>query len=96
MVTVTADVIATDTCDPNPVCAIIGVTSDEPENGTGDGNTEPDWILSGGLTVELRAERAGPEDGRIYTLEVTCTDQSGNESDPAMAEVQVPHNQGQP
>jgi len=93
MITVTADVVATDTCDQNPVCAIVSVSSDEPENDIGDGNTMPDWILSGGLTVELRAERAGPEDGRTYTVEVTCTDESGNVSDPATAEVSVSHDQ---
>ena len=93
MITVTADVVATDTCDPNPVCAIVSVSSDEPENGTGDGNTVPDWLLSGGLTADLRAERAGPEDGRTYTVEVTCSDESGNVSDPATAEVSVPHDQ---
>ena len=93
MITVTADVVATDTCDPNPVCAIVSVSSDEPENDIGDGNTMPDWILSGGLTVDLRAERAGPEDGRTYTVEVTCADESGNVSDPATREVSVPHDQ---
>lgn len=96
MVTVTAGVVATDTCDPNPVCTIVGVTSDEPVNGTGDGNTEPDWVLSGALTVDLRSERAGTQDGRTYTIEVTCTDQSGNESDSATAEVNAPHDRGKP
>jgi hypothetical protein len=94
MVTVTADVVTTDTCDPNPVCTIVAVSSDEPVNDVGDGNTLPDWLLSGGLTADIRAERAGPEDGRTYTVEVTCTDQSGNESDPATADVSVPHDQG--
>ena len=91
MIVVTADAVVTDTCDANPVCAIVEITSDEPVNGTGDGNTEPDWILSGGLTAELRSERAGPEDGRTYTLEVNCSDTSGNVSESAFTEVNVPH-----
>ena len=94
MVTVEADVVVTDTCDPNPVCAIVDVTSNEPINGTGDGDTAPDWELFGDLTADLRAERSGNGNGRVYTLEVTCTDLSGNVSDPAFAEVRVPHDQG--
>ena len=91
---VTADVFVTDTCDPTPVCSIVDVTSDEPVNGLGDGNTEPDWVLNGDLTAELRAERAGPKDGRVYTLTVECTDASGNTSLPAHTEVDVAHDQG--
>ncbi len=91
---ITADVTVTDTCDPNPVCSIVAVASDEPVNGKGDGNTEPDWVLNGDLTAELRAERAGPGDGRVYTLTVECTDASGNTSLPAEAEVGVAHDQG--
>lgn len=93
MVTVTADVVATDTCDPNPVCEIVSVASNEPENGLGDGNFLPDWVLPGGLTVDLRAERAGPGVGRTYTLGVECTDESGNVSLPAEAVVVVEHDQ---
>jgi uncharacterized repeat protein (TIGR01451 family) len=93
LASITATVVATDTCDPNPVCAIVDVASDEPVNGLGDGNTAPDWLLSGGLTAELRAERAGPEDGRVYTVTVECTDTSGNTSLPASADVSVAHDQ---
>jgi hypothetical protein len=94
MVPVFAEVVATDTCDPNPVCAIVAVNSDEPQEGTGDGNFSPDWLLLGGLTADLRAERAGPRDGRVYTLTVECTDTSGNVSLPATADVSVPHDRG--
>jgi uncharacterized repeat protein (TIGR01451 family) len=91
--TVTATVVATDTCDPSPVCQIVSVTSDEAVNGLGDGNTMPDWVLSGGLEADLRAERSGLGDGRIYTLAVECTDMSGNVSLPAEHEVIAPHDQ---
>jgi hypothetical protein len=94
LASIAATVVATDTCDPNPVCAIVDVVSDEPVNGVGDGNTAPDWLLSGGLTADLRAERAGPEDGRVYTVTVECTDTSGNTSLPASADVSVAHDQG--
>ena len=72
-VTVTVD--ATDACDPNFSCEIVSVTSNEPANGIGDGNTSPDWSITGPLTLELRAERAGPGTGRIYTITVECTDE---------------------
>ena len=60
-----------------PVCALT-VESNEPENGTGDGNTSTDWLVIDAHHVQLRAERAGTGNGRIYTITVRCTDASGN------------------
>ncbi len=57
---------------------ITRVTSDEPENGTGDGNTDDDIVLEGCQVVELRAERSGPGDGRVYTVEIAVQDRAGN------------------
>jgi hypothetical protein len=76
-----------------PVCSISGVESNEPVNGQGDGNTAPDWELTGALTLNLRAERAGNGNGRIYTVRVNCSDGSGNASTDTV-EVAVPHDQG--
>ncbi len=87
-VTITVD--ATDVCDPDISCQIISVTSNEPENGLGDGDTAPDWIITGPLTVDLRAERSGSGTGRIYEITIQCTDHSGNSST-AMVTVSVPH-----
>jgi len=87
-VTVTADLY--DNCDQNPVCMIVNVTSNEPINGPGDGNTKPDWIITGDLTVQLRAERSGVTEGRIYTIHLECKDASGN-SATAVVTVTVPH-----
>jgi hypothetical protein len=89
-ITVTVD--ATDLCDPNFTCEIVDVASNEPVNAEGDGNTEPDWTVTGALTLELRAERAGTGTGRIYTITVECTDDNGNSSS-ATVEVIVPHSQ---
>lgn len=89
-ITVTVD--ATDLCDPNFTCEIVDVTSNEPVDGDGDGNTEPDWKVTGALTLELRAERAGTGTGRIYTITVECTDDNGNSSS-ATVEVVVSHSQ---
>jgi len=92
MVEVVVVVDAEDICDPAPVCEIVNVTSNEPINGPGDGNTEPDWEITGDLTLNLRAECAGGGTGRVYTIHVECTDASGNTTT-ATAEVNVPHDQ---
>jgi hypothetical protein len=91
MVHVTVTVSATDVCDSAaPSCQIISVTSNEPVDGPGDGHTSPDWIITGPLTVDLRAERSGKGTGRVYTITVQCTDESGNSST-ATVTVAVPH-----
>jgi len=92
MVEVSVDVSAADNCDPNPVCMIISVTSNEPEDALGDGATAPDWEITDDLTVNLRAERSGQGSGRVYTITVQCTDTSNN-SATASATVTVPHDQ---
>jgi alpha-tubulin suppressor-like RCC1 family protein len=61
-----------------PVCTITGVTSNEPQNGLGDGDTPNDWLITGALTLQLRAERSGNGNGRVYTIAVRCTDAAGN------------------
>ncbi len=78
-VSVKLTVTATDLPDSTPVSTIISVSSNQPDNGPGDGNTTGDWHISGPLTVDLRAERAGNSD-RIYTITVDCVDASGNHS----------------
>jgi hypothetical protein len=93
MVPVTISVSASDNYDPAPSCEIFSVASNEPVNGTGDGNTSPDWEFTGALTVDLRAERSGSGSGRVYTIDVECTDASDNSSQDTV-EVHVPHDQG--
>jgi predicted extracellular nuclease len=56
----------------------VGVLSNEPDNGTGDGDTAVDWMVSSATLVQLRAERMGSGSGRIYTVTVTCRDASNN------------------
>ena len=67
--------------------------SNEPVNGAGDGNTAPDWVITGDLAVDLRAERAGPGNGRIYTIEVEVTDAAGHKVTRETT-VKVPHDLG--
>ncbi len=93
MVDVTISVEFDDVCDEAPVCTIVDVTSNEPINGQGDGNTEPDWKITGDMTVMLRAERAGGGNGRIYYVHLYCEDSAGNSAEHTV-EVFVPHDQG--
>jgi alpha-tubulin suppressor-like RCC1 family protein len=78
MVPITISVSAADNLGAAPVCVITGVTSNEPQNGLGDGDTPNDWMISGPLTLQLRAERSGKGDGRAYTIAVRCADAAGN------------------
>ena len=86
---VSVEINSTDNCPGN--CKITNVTSNEDGMITGDGNTNPDYVITGDNTVDLRAERSGNGTGRIYTIHVTCTDSSGNSSE-ATTTVVVAHN----
>ena len=90
MVPVTVEVSASDTCGSDLVSRIILVSSNEPGNGLGDGDTAPDWKLTGDLTLNLRAERSATGSGRLYTITVECTDAGGNSATKTVA-VAVPH-----
>jgi hypothetical protein len=74
---VTVTVIATDLVDPSPTSHIVSVTSNQPDNGTGDGDTAGDIVITGPLTVQLRAERSQGIT-RVYTITIASTDFSGN------------------
>jgi predicted extracellular nuclease len=88
MVDVTIGYTATDQC--GPVSATLSVTSSEPVNGTGDGDTAPDWEVVNNNLVRLRAERSGGGPGRIYTVTIIATDAAGQASQSSIA-VSVPH-----
>lgn len=75
-VTIAADVH--DAVDVAPVTRIVSVSSSEPANGKGDGNTSSDWQITGALTLNLRAERAGGGSGRVYTITVESRDAANN------------------
>jgi hypothetical protein len=83
---------AHDECEPDePVVTIQSASSDEADDGIGDGSTVED-VVFGPEAACLRSERAGPGNGRTYTLVVEASDSVGNVST-AEIEVQVPHNQ---
>jgi len=88
----------TDICDADvdiDDVVITSVSSDEPENvqGNGDGNTVDDIVIVDSQTVELRAERQGKGNGRVYTINFEVTDDSGN-TETGSCTVWVPHDQG--
>lgn len=60
------------------VTTTLSVTSNEAINGTGDGNTDPDWVVVDPHHVLLRSERAGTGNGRVYTITIKATDSKGN------------------
>ena len=69
---------------------VISIACNEPANGTGDGNTAIDYAITGDMTVELRAERAGNENDRVYTITIEARDATGNAST-ATVDVKVAH-----
>lgn len=89
---VTVNYDASDNCGGGVNCVIASVSSDEPVNGTGDGDTAPDWLIVNNHHVQLRAERAGGGDGRTYTITVACTDASGHTTTKTV-NVSVPRSQ---
>jgi hypothetical protein len=90
-------VVESDACDPDPDFTLTSVSSNEPDNGTGDGDTTNDIqgadVGTDDRELALRAERAGNGSGRIYTIVGNVTDASGNSTN-AAAQVVVPHDQG--
>ena len=82
-----------DTCTAT-TWKIVSVRSNEPVNGRGDGNTAPDWIITGDHTLKLRAERAGNKSDRVYLITIKATDAAGNVSAPKVVTVTVPKSQG--
>jgi hypothetical protein len=85
-----ADITATTTGNCTlPTLKIIGVTSNQPENGGGSGDTSPDYTFNS-TGVCLRAERDGTcRDSRVYTITFEATD--GNISITNTVDVVVNH-----
>jgi len=93
MVDVKLSVCAKDQCGPAS-WKIISVSSNEPVNGLGDGDTSPDWEIVNGHSLRVRAERSGKGNGRVYTIKVQAQDESGNSSKVSSITVLVPKSHG--
>lgn len=90
MVAVEVRAVAGDNLDPAPAVHLLSATSNEADNGAGDGDTTADIVIVDDDTVRLRAERAGNGSGRTYTLTYEARDFAGN-SRRESVEVFVPH-----
>ena len=81
------------------VSLAASVSSNEPQEGLGDGDTPVDWQglsidqATGRISLQLRAERAGNGSGRTYSVTVTATDGSGNQAS-TVVKIKVPKSQG--
>jgi hypothetical protein len=98
LVAVTVAVQVTDALSGSGGFTLKAVTSNEADNGLGDGDTAGDiqgFTLGGpDTTGQLRAERAARGTGRAYTLVYEGKDLAGNTAS-CSAIVTVPSNQGQ-
>ena len=55
------------------------VTSDEPDNAPGDGNTSNDIVIARDCrSVRLRSERDETKNGRVYSVTLRVADSAGN------------------
>jgi hypothetical protein len=91
-VEVSVNVTAYDICDPSPKITFLSITSSEPDNSLGDGNTVNDIVIINDFTFNLRAERSGTGSGRTYNITYKAIDVSGNYAITSVT-VEVPHNQ---
>jgi len=70
---------------------LVSVTSNEPDDGLGDGDTANDIVIVNNNTFKLRAERSGNGTGRVYTITYLATNTCGSTT-LATTTVTVPHN----
>jgi hypothetical protein len=93
LVDIAVTVDAADNCDPSPTVVLDSATSNVPDNGLGDGDTTGDIqgadVGTADFALQVRAERSGKGDGRVYTIVYSATDASGNVTT-ASATVTVP------
>ncbi|MDQ5846819.1 MAG: HYR domain-containing protein [Acidobacteriota bacterium] len=89
---------ASDNCGGVGISDVVidKVTSDEVENGAGDGDTFNDIVIAADCkSVQVRAERANNGDGRVYTITFKVTDSHGNVGT-ATVTIHAPKNLGVP
>ncbi len=72
---------------------LVSVTSNEADDGLGDGDTADDILIVDNDTVNLRAERSALGEGRVYTFTYLVTNTCGATTTVTVT-VTVPLNQG--
>jgi hypothetical protein len=100
-------IVATDSSGDDEVTLFTVITSSQPDNGVGDGNTDNDSVSDSSAADvamgtpsaenngEVRSERSGPDQaGRTYTLTSTATFDGGQSSCTETFYVTVAHDQG--
>ncbi len=96
LVNVSTAVNLTDSLSGSAGFLLQSTTSNEPDDGLGDGDTANDiqgWdIGTPDISGWLRAERSGLGSGRVYSLAYRGTDKAGNTANCATM-VSVPHDQ---
>jgi VCBS repeat-containing protein len=84
--------------DTSDIASVVltSITSSEPDDGLGDGDTANDIQDADYGTQDnqfsLRAERSGQGEGRVYTITYTVTDHAGNQTVQSV-QVSVAHDQ---
>jgi hypothetical protein len=74
---------------------IVSIRQDEPTNGAADGDTSPDGVAGPGNNVQVRAERSGKGDGRVYYIEFVASDGAGGTC-AGTVQVSVPQSNSRP
>ena len=89
----TVSILGVEDPDGDPVTIQIdSVFQDESVDNGGDGNTAPDAFIAGD-TADVRSERSGQNDGRVYHLGFTATDIDDNTCSGTVT-VCAPHDRG--
>lgn len=94
LVPVDIQVTSADDSGAPPSISLLSVTSNEPDDGVGDGDTSGDvqGVSPGTADTHLllRAERSGGGAGRVYTATYQAVDAKGNTTT-ASVQISVPH-----
>jgi len=90
------DILGVTDPDGDPVTiTITSITSDEPtatDEGSGGEEHSPDATGIGKSSAQVRAERSGDGNGRVYEINFIATDGKGGESEGSVL-INVPHDQ---
>lgn len=80
----------TDTQGNPATVTVTAITQDEPVNGLGDGDASPDGDGIGTSVAQVRAERSGLGNGRVYDIRFIAQDAGGARCEGSV-NVYVPH-----